>query len=126
MSAIQIPTDQVLPLWDQTVTLDGTDFILGFRLNVRENCYYLIIADVFGNVIIGGVKIVCNVLLLQNVVNPAAPAGDFLAQPTGSDAPPGYSELGGRVVLWYVPQADLLTGGFDTNRDPLALLPTSG
>ena len=120
---LAIPTDQVLSFWDQLTTLDGTDYTLGFRYNAREGVYYMIIADNAGNVLNGGIKIVSDWLLMQDFNDPTLPPGDFMAVASGADdSPAALGELGGRVTLYYIPQAAMQEAGIDKNRDPLALL----
>jgi len=126
MTIVAIPTRTDTPHWDQVTTLDGVDYTLGFRYNQRENVYYLIVADALGTVLNGGIKLVSNLLLLQNVIDTRMPPGELIAQTYGAnDASPGLGELGigQRATLWYIPQVDMQAANLDANRDPLALLP---
>ena len=94
------------PFWSQTTTLEGVTFQLTFQYNQRCDCYYLSVADLEGNDIYTGVKIICNSMLLRKCADSErAPFGDFWATSSTQDVtPPRLGELGpgGRVTLCYI------------------------
>ena len=109
-SVQDVPT-YVDPFWSQATTLEGVTFQLSFSYNQRCDCYYLSVADLEGNDIYVGVKIICNSMLLRKCADAdRAPFGDFWAvSSTPDQSPPRLGELGpgGRVTLCYIP-SDLI------------------
>lgn len=107
-----IDTDPVAPFWTQVTTLDGTPYLLTFRYNGREACYYLDIDSVDGLTnFIKGLKIVVNFpLLAYTGVNPPGELLCVSTSPT-NDSPPGIGELGDglRCQLVYITEAELFT-----------------
>jgi hypothetical protein len=110
MTVQDVPT-YADPSWTQTTTLEGSTFQLTFTYNQRCNCMYLSVADLEGNDIYDGVKIICNSLLLRKCADKDnAPAGEFWCLDTsGTNVPPGLGELGpgARCILCYI-TSDLL------------------
>jgi len=89
------------------VLLDGLNFTLEFFWNPRELAWYLLIYDASGNQLLIR-KVVVGQPLTQIFVNPALPRGELFAiDTTGKDQDPGLTDLGSRVVLIYIPKADL-------------------
>lgn len=119
MATVVIPTDTSLPFWSQTTTLDGTAYLLTFRYNTRESCYYLTIESPDGvTTFAQGIKLVSNFPLLQEY---AQPPGEMMAASfSGDDSPARLGELGDgqRVTLMYFEQADVIAGGGDPTRNP--------
>lgn len=103
-----IPTQQT-PFWQQTTTLDGTDYLLEFRYNQRENVYYLMIMQPDTTVLAQGIKLVSNYRILQAYASDSLPPGELVAFATGNDSPAGLGELGIglRVQLVYVTAVEL-------------------
>lgn len=116
-----IPTDTTALFWTQTTTLDGVAYLLTFRYNSREACYYLTIASADDSVTYAqGVKLVSNFPLLQTYGD--NPPGELWAVSfsTSDDSPARLGELGPdqRVALMYVEAADLVAGGSEPWRNP--------
>jgi hypothetical protein len=99
------------PFYTQIVAMDGTDYILDFRFNERESCWYFDILQIDGTELLKGIKVVCEVPLLEDYkANPLMPQGEMLASASGADkSPPGLTELGEgkRVELVYATVEDL-------------------
>lgn len=98
------------PFYSTTTTLDGSDYLLEFRYNQREACWYFSISLTDGTLLCAGVKIVCNRSLLKRFSDTRLPPGLLVAFPNTSDAsPPGLLELGqeSRVTLSYVPEDEV-------------------
>ena len=94
------------PFYTMTVTLDGSDYVLGFRYNQREDAWYFDISLTDGTLLVAGVKVICNRPLLRRFADVRLPLGHLVAFSSGTDAsPPGLAELGvdKRVTLVYVP-----------------------
>lgn len=104
MAVLRIPTSDD-PFYTQTTVLEGVAYILTFKYNQRENCWYFTIAQADGTEIISPVKIVCNRKLIGRFASTLKPPGEFVAVSNNGDAsPPGAGELGDgkRVTLEYV------------------------
>lgn len=109
MSQQQIPTFAD-PFYSETVTLDGTPYVLTFRYNQRVAGWYLDLATIDGEVVAAGLKLVCEWDVLALVANPLRPPGAlFVLSNTTDDSTPGLTDLaaGGRCFLVYTPAADL-------------------
>lgn len=107
-----IPTSSD-PFYTQTTTLDGTDYILEFRFNSREECWYLKLSLTDATTLIEGVKVVSNWPLLQKLVDARGPFGELVALAYGpDDSPAGLTELGigQRVELTYFTKAEVPAG----------------
>lgn len=90
------------PFFSETVTLTGTEYVLDFQYNQREDRWYLSLYDTNGNAIYLGRKIVPSVPLFRKCASGSKPLGDLIAQTlTANDAPPNIDELGERVQLVY-------------------------
>lgn len=86
------------------VTLDGSDFLLEFRYNQREDRWYFDVSLTDGTVLVRGVKVVCGVPLLRRYADSRLPKGTLVALPnTPGNTAPGLKELGEdkRVTLYY-------------------------
>ncbi len=115
----QIPTDTGVPFWTQITTLDGTDYLLRFRYNEREACYYLQIQLPDLTVLAQGIKLVSNFRLLQSYPDPRIPRGELYCMATGNDdSPAAFGELGigRRVELTYQSQAEMRAANQDAWR----------
>lgn len=94
-----------LPFWDMRVPLDGVTYTLEFRLNVREEKWYLRILDEDGTtVILGGQKIVAYYPVNPFRADRKPPGALSFVSPSGED--PGPDDLGDFVLL-YVSEAEL-------------------
>jgi hypothetical protein len=96
------------PWYDFSIDLDGRTFLLEFHWNARDVAWYLTIYDQDENLLLAGRKLVLDFPLLARFMNPMLPAGEFFVVDTSAaNEPPGLTDLGSRVVLLYVEQADL-------------------
>ena len=114
---IQIPTVSDM-FYTQITTLDGTDYLLEFRFNTRENCWYLIVSLADSTQLAGGIKLVSNFPLLQKYADSRMPPGELLVLAPSSDAsPPGRFDLGTglRCQLVYLTKAEV-PAGIDAER----------
>lgn len=122
MATVIIPTDLATTttlFFSQTTTLDGVPYLLTFRFNSREQCYYLQIASADGTTTYAqGIKLVSNYPLLRGYMTPP---GEMMAVSlSGNDAPAGLGELGDgqRVELMYVEAADVYASSSEPERNP--------
>jgi hypothetical protein len=105
---VQIPTDSDVPQYTQITSLDGVAYQLSFAWNTRDGHWYLTIADVDGNTITAGLRIVCNKNLLRRCLDSRAPQGALFADDTtGEGRDPDFVELGTRVQLVYISKSEL-------------------
>jgi hypothetical protein len=114
-----IPTDPNALFWVQTTELDGVPYVLTFRYNSREQCYYLSIGSQDGTTIYAnGLKLVSNYALLRTLFTPP---GELFCDAIGDDSPARVGDFGGgRCLLYYIEQADIIAAGAETWRNPYA------
>lgn len=107
----QFDTDSTHPFFDQTVTLDGVNYVLAFAYNQREARYYVSLGTPAGVWLATGCAVVCDIPLFANATHYAGtPAGRlFVLSSTSDDSPPqlGQMGVGLRCSLNYVTAADL-------------------
>jgi uncharacterized protein DUF6983 len=119
MSILVVPTDTVKLFWDQTTTLDGTAYLLTFRYNSRESCYYLMVQSADSSITYAqGIKLVANYPLLRGYTTPP---GEFMVVSTSSnDSPPQLGELGDgqRCSLLYIEASTVFLDGGESWRNP--------
>jgi hypothetical protein len=109
-----IPTNAA-PFYPETVTLDGSPYILGFAYNQRCACWYLTISTIDGTVVTAGLKLVCSWDILMRCASPLRPPGALIVVSTTTDlSPPGLLDLlpsssggTGRCYLGYIPAANV-------------------
>jgi hypothetical protein len=97
--------------FDLQAQLDGVTYTLEFRWNVRLGAWFMNVLDAEGeSPCLVGVRLVADWPLAQNIVD-RSPPGYFLALDTGaaegSGEDPGFDDLGSRVQLWYIPEAEI-------------------
>lgn len=94
--------------YSQTVTFDGTSYIMYFDYNARDRKWYLSLHDSEDTPIEGliGRKIVVNWNPAVGCTDPKRPPGAFLAT-SENHVDPGLNDLGESVLLQYIPIADL-------------------
>lgn len=102
------------PYSSQVLDLDGRDFVLDFRFNSREACWYLSISTPDGTLLRAGIKLVPGIpLLSQHKADARMPQGElYIPIPADGGEPPGLLDLdpakGGRQLeLIYVTPEDL-------------------
>ena len=105
---IEIPVSAD-PHFEQRMTLDGEYYTLRFRWNERTAQWKLHVGDGDGNPVAHGIALVANNWAGMHVRYLAGmPPGAFaLLDTTGRGVDPGFDELGQRVVVMYVTEAEL-------------------
>lgn len=107
------------PIWQASMTFEGTTFGMYLAYNQRCAAWYMSIADADGVDIYNGVKLVTGFSLLKKCKDPRKPAGALVVLSATSDAsPPQLTELlpGARCVLLYITSdtlAAVASQGFD-------------
>jgi hypothetical protein len=97
--------------FDLQAVLDGVTYTLEFRWNVRMGAWFMNVLDAEGvNPTMLGVRLVVDYALGWQRPD-RAPPGVFIAIDTGAaegeGQDPGFDDLGNRVQLWYVPEAEI-------------------
>lgn len=107
MALLELPTRTDLPGYRYTVRLDGTDYILGYRFNTRMDKWLMSVSDVTGALLIADVPLVADWPLIDRFRVPGQPPGSLVAYDTsGQGLDPGRFDLGDRVRMTYLPEAD--------------------
>lgn len=103
-TAFLIPVPNLgVPLWEERVTLNGTEFLILFDWHDREQRWYITISDAQGNVITAGIKLVPGWPLYNRETLPQAPKGNFvIADP--QNLPPALADFGQRSLLLFYPR----------------------
>ena len=114
-----IPTSTELTDYVQTTSLDGRAYIIRLLHNQREDKWYMRLADQDDVPIVEGIKVVAESDLLQRIVDTRRPPGIIIAKDTTAPdvdisigeqilaTDPGLTELGGRVLLIYLTEAEV-------------------
>lgn len=103
-TAFNIPIPQLgAPLFDERVSLNGTDYILLFDWHNRESRWYLTIYDAQGNVITAGIKLISGWPLYSREVSQLAPQGQFIVADPDT-LPPALADFGQRSFLLFFPR----------------------
>lgn len=99
------------PLYEVRYNLEGREYFFTFDWSGKEEVYYLKIEDANRNVLLSGLKLVCNWPLLRRYVDSRLPYGELgIVSLTDDDSPPGLYDLGegARCVLTYFTRAEVL------------------
>lgn len=103
-----INTSTELSSYTQRTILDGREYLLTFQWNQREEKWYLSIADQDGDPLGQGIKVVANFPLNRALTDIRSPPGILYAMDrTGQGCDPLLRELGDRVLLIYITEAEL-------------------
>lgn len=84
---LQIPTYSD-PAYSQTITIDGIDYVLSFRWNMRCALWFLDLADASGNPLVSSIACVPLYPLLVKFQYLDVPQGVLVILPRGPDDPP--------------------------------------
>lgn len=108
MAYLEIPTFPETAAYQETVTLDGTEYTIIIGYNQRADAYFFGIQDDTGADIIRGRKLVPGIPLLRNLAADIRPAGEMVAVDLeDTDTSARLGELGTRVKLYYIEEADV-------------------
>jgi hypothetical protein len=111
---LQIPVQKDIAFWEQRTPLDDTDFRLSFAWNDRAQAWFLSIADLDGEPIISGIKLISNQPLLKKYRwDDRVPLGEiFVVDYFEKIDCPNFTDLNENVFLLYF-DVDTVTGGID-------------
>lgn len=106
---IQIPINpNPPPHFSLQPELDGVTYTLVFDWNDRDGRWYATLADAEEQVLIPGRKVVPDFPLFARKRGPTLPTGQLIALDTsGAGLAPGLTDFGSRVLLLYIPAAEL-------------------
>jgi hypothetical protein len=107
MLLIPTPTDGY-PDWTARVSLDGSTYDIRWQWNERDGAWVFSIADRDGP-LLSGVRVALNVdLLARCPMSSRRPPGPiYVVDPSKGRDEPTQSDLGQRVKVVYVPEAEL-------------------
>lgn len=106
--AVEIPlVEDGQSHFTQITSLDGVDFLFEFRWNEREQRWYMDLYEADGTPVVTGIKVVADWSLLRLVVRDLRPAGEIYSYDTTGEGDPRLGDLGTRVRLIYIPEAEL-------------------
>lgn len=104
-TVVEIPVRNDLEAYSFTIELDGTNYVLSFRFNVRMDRWAMDIAKTDGTVVLAGVVLETGVDLTGRYVSDSLPPGRFLAyDESGQGMNAGRYDLGDSVKLLYEEQ----------------------
>jgi hypothetical protein len=109
MSVVEIPILAGFDWFTESVSLDGTDYQVELHWNTRDSRWRLSLADAAGDALVAGIPLVVDWPLLSQFVSGSLPPGEIVALDTSGrgEEISAIEELGDRVRLYYVPEADL-------------------
>ena len=102
---VEIPLYPDVPLYTETVNLDGVDYLLRFDYSAKEDRWFLSVFSAAGAPLRLGVKVLSgwNTLRLCRITG-RPPGLLFASDPRSPTADaPGFADLGRRVRLFYFP-----------------------
>ena len=106
--AIEIPFLPDANAFEQRMRLDGEDYTLTFRWNPRAERWFMDLGDPDGSPIVNGLALVIGSITRHLRARVGMPPGLFICLDTSdSGVDPGFDELGSRVKLVYLEEADL-------------------
>lgn len=113
MSALVIPTrSDGTPHYSFSCELDGAMYGFEFRWNERAKSWFASLSDADGAPILSGQRVRAGAALFHLAVSTRKPPGFFaVVDTTGQGRHPGLTDLGARVVLYYLPAADVAALG---------------
>jgi hypothetical protein len=105
----QIPTkSDGTASYEMVITLDGVAFRVGLDYSTREECWYMWISDLSGNLLVSAVKVVEATDLFFGFTSEDLPAGTlFCTSLNGDPGPPGLLDLGQNFGLFYADRDEL-------------------
>jgi hypothetical protein len=109
MAMSQLPIDALEKNYQVTTVLEGSTFTFAIRWNGRAASWFFDLYDGDGTIIIAGVRIVLGMIFGRRSVDPRMPNGALFASDlSGASIEAGRDDLGVRVLMYYIPAADLV------------------
>lgn len=105
---ITLPTRTDVARYSQRVELSGTKFLFDFEWNDRDQHWFFDVSTDAEVKLLSGIKVVVGASLISRYRDERLPAGVLEAIDTsGKQVDPAFADLGDRVVLVFVPVAEL-------------------
>ena len=105
---IEIPTNTVLPDFEQITVLGERVYRLRFAWNTRDEAWFLTVSDESGGVLVAGRKLRIAWPALDRFQSEGLPAGSIIPTDTdGTFAEPGRDDLQGRVPIVFLTDTEL-------------------
>ena len=100
---IHLPTSTAESWYEQTVTLDGVDFLLRLEWSERQRRWYCDLETADGTALATGIKVVADRPLFERLTSDLRPRGQlWCVDRSGSGVDPDLRDLGSRCLLVYV------------------------
>ena len=107
MTIVQIPTDAAISAFEETVNLEGVDYLLRTYWNTRDESWYMDIFTPDKTPIICGLKLVDNYDFTGFYVQDNVPPGMFmLYDDANSEKSCSRYDLGNNYILIYISSDD--------------------
>ena len=107
MATVALPLEPSIPNYRVGTTLDGVVYLLDVRWNSRDEAWFLDLLAEDETPIVRGIRVVLGALLGSRSADPAFPPGVLIASDlAGTGTDPGFDDLGQRVKVYYIPDAD--------------------
>lgn len=114
MATLDLPNRTDFPHYIFETELESNTYQFEFRWNDRAQAWFMEMRDVNGDQIISGKRICIGAPILMRHMDPRLPRGELYVTDTlDKDVEPGLADLGGRVILSYIPSDDLGFSRFD-------------
>jgi len=107
MAAVEIPLDSSLPSYELTTTLDEEDYTFHVYWADRLESWFFDLTDANGDPIVSGQRIATNAALSVGFNDKIPGAITSITTDDNDDSDPGRDDLGNRVLVLYIPEADL-------------------
>ena len=105
---VSLPLRTDAPDYSFTVDLDGVQFGFLFRWNERAQSWFAALFTAEGEPLAQGARVRSGLPLFALLTDARRPAGVFLVEDTqGQARNPGSSDLGSRVLIYYVSPPDI-------------------
>jgi len=103
-----IPTSSAAPAYKFQIVLEDQAYNFVFKWNDTFDFWIFDIADVGGNEIVCGVKVILDYPLINRFANPLLPPGEIVAiDSTETLLRVGRDDMGSKVNLYYFPASEL-------------------
>ena len=105
---VTLPLRSDVPHFTFTAELEGVQYGFDFRWNERAQAWFLALFDGEGDALAHGIRVRAGSPLTHLIVDARKPPGAFAVVDTsGQGRHPGLADLGTRVLIYYVPSAEL-------------------
>lgn len=105
---VEVPLRSDFLCYEFLPELDGVTYTLRVRWNSREAAWYMNVSTETGEIILADIKLMLGLPLGFRSIDPRMPPGGlFLLDTSGKTREAGETDLGDRVKLFYLEEAEL-------------------